>query len=169
MAAQLGARWAVCDVTREEQVEAAARECGPVDFLINNAGIETGACMQVNATGAFLCCRAAQLRAGGRIVNIGSDVSLIGGRGMADYAASKHALLGLTRSLAREGFVANAVCPAYVDTEALSPPEREQLAWESPQQRLLRVDEVAFAVLFMLVAPMNGQALVLDGGGDPGR
>jgi NAD(P)-dependent dehydrogenase (short-subunit alcohol dehydrogenase family) len=192
----------VCDVTDEEQVTALFQRLGPVDVLVNNAGVAGSAPLErttlddwstqldVNATGAFLCTRAVVggmiTRGNGRIVTVASTAARIGSRYTAAYTASKHAAIGLMRAVAAEvagtGVTANAVCPTYVRTEmtrrsiarivdATSRSEEEAeaaLIASSPLGRLLEPDEVAFAVAF-LAAPeagaINGQTLVLDGGG----
>jgi NAD(P)-dependent dehydrogenase (short-subunit alcohol dehydrogenase family) len=192
----------VCDVTDEEQVAALFQRLGPVDVLVNNAGVAGSAPLErttlddwktqleVNATGAFLCTRAVVggmiTRGNGRIVTVASTAARIGSRYTAAYTASKHAAVGLMRAVAAEvagtGVTANAVCPAYVRTEmtrrsiarivdvtSRSEEEAEAaLLASSPLGRLLEPDEVAFAVAF-LAAPeagaINGQTLVLDGGG----
>ena len=192
----------VCDVTDEEQVTALFERLGPVDVLVNNAGMATSATLErttlddwravldVNATGAFLCTRAVLGgmigRGNGRIATVASIAALVGTRYTAAYTASKHAAVGLMRAAAAEaagtGVTANAVCPAYVRTEMTSrsvarivevtdrsEEEAEAaLVASSPLGRLLEPSEVAFAVEF-LAAPeagaINGQALVLDGGG----
>jgi NAD(P)-dependent dehydrogenase (short-subunit alcohol dehydrogenase family) len=146
--------------------------------------------LAVNATGAFLCTRAVVSgmveRADGRIVTVASTAGRAGTRYTAAYTASKHAAVGLMRAVAAEvagtGVTANAVCPAYVRTDmtrrsvarivAATGRNQEEaeaaLAAASPLGRLLEPDEVAFAVAF-LAAPearaINGQTLVLDGGG----
>jgi len=146
--------------------------------------------LAVNATGAFLCTRAVVPgmieRADGRIVTVASTAGRAGTRYTAAYTASKHAAVGLMRAVAAEvagtGVTANAVCPAYVRTDmtrrsvarivaATGRDEKEAeaaLATSSPLGRLLEPEEVAFAVAF-LAAPeagaINGQTLVLDGGG----
>lgn len=148
------------------------------------------ALLAVNATGAFLCTRAVLggmvERGSGRIVTVASTAARIGIRYTAAYTASKHAAVGLMRAAAAEvagtGVTANAVCPSYVRTEMTtrsvarivevtdrSEEEAEAaLIASTPLGRLLDPDEVAFAVAF-LAAPeagaINGQALVLDGGG----
>jgi NAD(P)-dependent dehydrogenase (short-subunit alcohol dehydrogenase family) len=192
----------VCDVTDEEQVTALFERLGPVDVLVNNAGMATSATLErttlddwravidVNATGAFLCTRAVVGgmigRGNGRIVTVASIAARVGARYTAAYTASKHAAVGLMRAVAAEvagtGVTANAVCPAYVRTEmtrnsiariveATDKSEEEAeaaLVASSPLGRLLEPSEVAFAVAF-LAAPeagaINGQSLVLDGGG----
>jgi NAD(P)-dependent dehydrogenase (short-subunit alcohol dehydrogenase family) len=146
--------------------------------------------VQVNGTGAFLCTRAVlpvmRENDSGRIVTVASTAGLIGARYTAAYTASKHAAVGLMRAVAAEvaatGITANAVCPTFVRTPmtehtmnritsatSLSPQQAEDaLAKAAPLGRLLEPDEVAFAVRF-LAAPeagaINGQSLVLDGGG----
>jgi len=146
--------------------------------------------LDVNAPGAFLCTRAALpgmlARGSGRIVTVASTAGVAGAKYTAGYTASKHAAVGLTRAVAAElagtGVTANAVCPTFVRTDMTreslrriaattgrSETESEAaLAAASPLGRLLEPDEVAFAVAF-LAAPeagaINGQTLILDGGG----
>ncbi|HEX2110174.1 MAG TPA: SDR family oxidoreductase [Gaiellaceae bacterium] len=146
--------------------------------------------LDVNATGVFLSARAAlpgmRERDRGRIVVVASTAGRIGFRYSSAYVASKHAAVGLMRAIATEvagtHVTANAVCPTFVRTEmtrrsvarivaATARGEEEaeaELAAQSPLGRLLEPDEVAFAVAF-LAAPeadaINGQTLVLDGGG----
>ena len=191
-----------CDVTDEETVAALFAGAGPVDVLVNSAGVSDSAPLErttlaawraqldVNATGAFLCARAAlpgmRERGSGRIVTVASTAGVVATRYTAAYAASKHAAVGLTRAVAAEvagtGVTANAVCPTFVRTDMTraslrrisektgrSEAEGEAaLAAASPLGRLLEPDEVAFAVAF-LAAPeagaINGQTLILDGGG----
>jgi NAD(P)-dependent dehydrogenase (short-subunit alcohol dehydrogenase family) len=190
------------DVTDEAHVAEAFDRIGPVDVLVNNAGVSASADVarttlddwrtqiDVNATGAFLCTRAVlagmRERDSGRIVTVASTAGLEGARYTAAYTASKHAAVGLMRAVAAEvagsGVTANAVCPGFVDTDmtatsvqriarATGRSETEAVAAVasmSPLGRLLAPEEVAFAVAF-LAAPeagaINGQTLVLDGGG----
>ena len=191
-----------CDVTDEASVTAFFERAGEVDVLVNNAGVATSAPLRrtsladwraqldVNATGAFLCTRAAlpgMLERGhGRIVTVASTAGLAGARYTAGYTASKHAAVGLMRAVAAEvagtGVTANAVCPAFVRTELTAgsvariasttgrtPAEAEAaLAAATPLGRLLDPAEVAFAVTFLAAdeaGAINGQTLVLDGGG----
>ena len=190
------------DVTDEEQVAAFFERLGRVDVLVNNAGIGVGASLarttlddwrahlDVNATGAFLCTRAVLggmiERGDGRIVTVASVAGLVGARYTAAYSASKHAAIGLMRATAAEiagtGVTANAVCPAYVDTDLTArtienivaktgrtaEQAQSELEAMTPLGRLLDPDEVAAAVVFLAspdAAAINGQALVLDGGG----
>jgi len=190
------------DVTDEEQVTAFFERLGRVDVLVNNAGIGSGASLarttldnwrahlDVNATGPFLCTRAVIggmiERGDGRIVTVASIAGLVGPRYTAAYAASKHAAIGLMRATAAElagtGVTANAVCPAYVDTDMTkrtvenivektgrtAEDAQSELEEMTPLGRLLEPDEVAVAVVFLAspeAAAINGQTLVLDGGG----
>ncbi|WP_103337564.1 SDR family NAD(P)-dependent oxidoreductase [Amycolatopsis sp. CA-126428] len=191
-----------CDVTDEEAVAAYFASAGPVDVLVNNAGISSSDPVsrtslgdwreqfEVNATGAFLCTRAVldgmRSRDSGRIVTVASTASHVGYRYTAGYTASKHAAVGFMRAVAAElagtGVTANAVCPAFVRTDMTatsverivsrsgrSTSEAEAaLAAASPLGRLLEPAEVGFAVSFLAApeaAAINGQTLVLDGGG----
>ena len=174
---------------------------GPVDILVNNAGIGHSApiarttledwehTIRVNATGAFLCLQAflptMLERKWGRIVNVASMAGLEGSRYIAAYAASKHALVGLTRAAAAEvagtGVTVNAVCPGYVDTpmtEATianivrktgktADEARAAILATMPGGRMIQPEEVAHAVLTLAAdetGTINGQAVVLDGG-----
>jgi NAD(P)-dependent dehydrogenase (short-subunit alcohol dehydrogenase family) len=189
------------DVTDEAAVQRFFGDLGRVDVLVNNAGIGTGAPLarttldewgahlDVNATGAFLCTRAVLggmiERGDGRIVTVASVAGLVGARYTAAYTASKHAAIGLMRATAAElagtGVTANAVCPAYVDTDLTrrtvenivaktgrsAEKAQSELEQMTPLGRLLEPDEVAAAVVFLAspeAAAINGQTLVLDGG-----
>ena len=137
VAREIKADFDVCDVTMPHQVERLVRKIGPLQILVNNAGIAEAAPLQkmdvdlwhrildTNVTSTFLFCKAivpGMIERGyGRIVNISSIAGKRGAAYITAYAASKHAVLGFTTSLAaevsRHGIMVNAVCPGYVDTK----------------------------------------------------
>lgn len=146
--------------------------------------------MAVNARGVFLCSRAAlalmQPAGTGRILCIASTASHTGMAYASAYTASKHAALGFMRSLASElagsQITANSICPTYVDTEMTkrsiqniqqktgksAAEARAMLEKGSPLGRLVRPDEIAAAALYLAspeAGAINGQSLILDGGG----
>jgi NAD(P)-dependent dehydrogenase (short-subunit alcohol dehydrogenase family) len=172
-----------------------------VHILINNAGQAASAkftatdevlwnrIMAVNVNGTYLCTRQAvsdMLEIGyGRIVNIASIAGLRGGAYISAYAASKHAVIGLTRSLALElatkNITVNAVCPGYTDTgiarDAIANIVRktgrteaealESLVATNPQRRLITPEEVAHTVLWVCgpgAESITGQSIVVAGG-----
>lgn len=190
----------VADVTNEAAVTAAFTQArstlGPVHLLINNVGQASSApfsrtslqawqhMLAVNLTGTFICTQAAlpdMLAAGwGRIVNIASTASLRGYAYASAYAAAKHGVLGLTRSLALEvaakGITVNAVCPGYTETDILrdgirnvmtrtgrsEADLRAEFAAFNPEGRILQPQEVADAVWRLCdddAASVNGQAI----------
>ena len=195
-----------CDVTDTESVaEMAVRAqelLGSVDILVNNAGVARSAPFlkvtleqwesvhRVNATGPLLVTQAflpGMLERGwGRIVNVASIASFIGARYITAYAASKHALLGMTRCLAEElagtGVTVNSVCPSYVDTPMTerniariaattgrdAAAIRKGLEDMQPGGRMITADEVAHAVMTFMpqaAASLQGGELVVRGGG----
>ncbi len=182
------------DTTDEASVQEAfrrvAEEAGNVTGLVNNAGFSQDGLllkypmetydriMDTNVKGAFLCARSAMrgmLREKfGRIVNMSSAVAIRGNAGQTVYAASKTALLGLTKSLAREvgakGITVNAVCPGLVDTEMTSHLDDRARAYyldQTPVARTATLDEVAAVVRFLMseeASYVNGATIPVDGG-----
>ena len=187
----------VADVTDEASV--AALFDRPFDVVVANAGSGTAGkladttlqvwdrTLAVNLTGVFLTFRAALpgMGEGGRLIAMASTASLKGGPAIAAYAAAKHGVLGLVRSVALEvakrGITCNAICPGYVDTPladravaglqerlGLAAEEaRARLAAGNPAGRLIVPEEVAAAALFLAspgASMVNGQALAVSGG-----
>src|SRR6185437_2472934 len=191
----------VADVTDSASVsaafETARKHFGPVHILINNAGQAASAkftdtdealwnrIMGVNVNGTYLCTRQAvrdMLEIGyGRIVNIASIAGLRGGAYISAYAASKHAVIGLTRSLALDyatrNITVNAICPGYTDTDIVRQAisniraktgrsEEEALATltaTNPQKRLITPAEVGNAALWLCrpgTESVTGQSIV---------
>ncbi|MEW6476831.1 MAG: SDR family NAD(P)-dependent oxidoreductase [Actinomycetota bacterium] len=199
--AELGAKGVAlaADVSVPEEVTAAAAQAeerlGPVDILVNNAGIsgvgppkpavdtpleEWDKTLAVNVTAPFLFSRAVLPgmieRGRGRIVNVASMAGILCLPGRVSYAASKAALISLTKTLAVEagasGVRINAVCPGWVDTAfiaaRLAQPElRAQAEAMVPVGRVATPDEVADVVAFLLSPAsryMTGAAVAVDGG-----
>lgn len=192
----------VCDVSDEANVKSAFAQAvesfGPVSILVNNAGIAGSSpfarttldqfqkIMDVNVTGTFLCTREvlpAMLESKtGRIVNIASTAGLEGNAYIAPYSASKHAMVGMTKSLAKEvlgtAITVNAICPGYTDTEmaqlavdtAVSKTgksleeARAMIAQQNPQKRIIHPDEVAEMVAWLCLgnsSGITGQAIMI--------
>ena len=186
----------LADVSVEQEVRSMVDKtlatCGKIDFLVTGAGLlyrtkfpdislaEWDEVMATNLRGAFLCNQMVveeMLKQGeGRIVNIasvaGRSISLIGG---AHYASSKHAIIGLTRHMARElcdqGIRANAFCPGATNTpmihDNMNAEEVEGLKQRIPLGRLAESDEQARVVAFMLsdaASYLNGACLDSNGG-----
>jgi 3-oxoacyl-[acyl-carrier protein] reductase len=181
-----------CDVTQEDQVihgvRQAVQELGGCDILINNAGIlqelplakvtaaHIDRMLAVNVRGFILVAREvlAHLPEGGRIINIASELAYLGRQGASVYCATKAAVLGLTRSWARElspRILVNAVAPGPTDTPLLAFDQmteaQKSLEIANPMGRIGRPEEVAAAVVF-LAGPtatfFTGQCLGANGG-----
>jgi 3-oxoacyl-[acyl-carrier protein] reductase len=184
----------VADVTRRDQVDALVaavkEQLGGVDILINNAGITRDAqlvkmteaqfdsVIDVNLKAVFSFTQAVVPlmleRGGGVIVNASSVVGLYGNFGQSNYAASKFAVIGMTKTWARElgrkGIRVNAVCPGFVETEILaSMPEKvlQDMANNCWARRLGRPAEIANVYAFLAsdeASYINGAAIEVSGG-----
>jgi NAD(P)-dependent dehydrogenase (short-subunit alcohol dehydrogenase family) len=163
----------VVDVTDADAVAAAAAEVGPVDILVNSAGVvgpnkplwevqddEWSATFAVNVTGTFHLCRAfvpgMRERGWGRIVNIASMAGKDGNPRLSAYSASKGAVIAMTKSLGKElattGVLVNAIAPAVIDTPmnaATSPEVLAHLTSLIPMGRLGRAEEVAELIAWL--------------------
>jgi 3-oxoacyl-[acyl-carrier protein] reductase len=181
----------VADATAtEEAIAQIAKKHGRLDIAVSNAGISIDGLilrlkaeditrtLNVNVGGAFAVARAAtkvMMRARtGRIIFISSVVGEAGNAGQTAYSASKAALLGLTRSLAREyvarGITVNAVAPGYVDTDmtrALTQEQRDNVLKAVPAGRVATAREIATGVVYLSsdeASYMTGQVLRINGG-----
>jgi 3-oxoacyl-[acyl-carrier protein] reductase len=183
-----------CDLSDLAQIAVLVRglrdEFGNLHGLVNNAGIGTSGILtmmpdslieqtvRLNTVSPLILtkyvARSMMAGAGGRIVNVASIVAFTGYSGLSVYAATKAALVGFTRSLARElgplGINVNAVAPGFIGTEmteGLGEQQREQIARRSALHRLADVDDVANAVEFLLddrTKNITGTVLTVDAG-----
>jgi len=195
-----------CDVMDAEQIQQMAKTLleglGGIDILINNAG-NAGShkfvthpdelwhrMLAINLTSVYYVTKAFVPKLieqrSGRIINIASIASRVGGSYIAAYTAAKHGVLGLTRALATEllpyNITVNAICPGYVNTPMTDAsvsnivartgmPERqarEALEKTSPQHRLIEPEEIAAIAVFLAQETskgITGQAINIDGGG----
>jgi 3-oxoacyl-[acyl-carrier protein] reductase len=182
------------DVTRPEAWQAAVKTIlarhQRLDVLVNNAGTHDDALLAtmkpeswrdvlaINLDGVFHGCQAVLPtmigQRGGRIVNVASLSALLAPPGQTNYAAAKAGVVALTQSLAKEvariGITVNAVCPGYIDTEALRSLDdaTRKIALEKvPMRRFGRPEEVAALIRFLACADagyLTGSALKIDGG-----
>ena len=186
------------DVTKSNEVEAmvqaAVKNFGRLDFALNNAGIDGVRArtadypedvwhqvINLNLTGVFLCLKfelAVMVKQGsGAIVNLSSVAGVTGFPGHAAYTASKHGVIGLTKTAAidyaKAGIRVNAICPAYTRTPMLTrmlgqiPDLEAKLISRVPLRRLGTAEEIAQAVIYLCsdaAAFITGHSLVMDGG-----
>lgn len=199
VAEPLGARWVQADVTDETSVKRMYEEAGPCDIVVANAGAADSAVLAhttlarwnamiaVNLTGVFLTFRDAlgQFRGDGRLIAVASTAGLKGYAKVAPYAAAKHGVIGLVRSLAlevaRKGITVNAICPGFLDTPMTDQSvrviaektgktlaeARAALESLSPQGRLYQPSEVTAAALYLAsdaASGVNGACLSISGG-----
>jgi len=186
------------DVTQEAEVAAlvkrALAEFGALDCAVNNAGITGGGgavqdlplelwsrTLAINLTGVFLCMKhelaAMRARGSGAIVNMASGAGVIAVPGLAAYCASKHGVLGLTKTAAvenaRSGVRVNAILPGSTDTPMLQaamgsdPKLRKIIESSSPAGRLGRPEEIAEAAVWLCsdrASFVSGESMLVDGG-----
>ncbi len=184
-------KWSVADYNAcVEGVKKVERELGPVDIVVNNAGITRDGTMHrmsppqwqevidTNLGGCFNMCRATidgmRERGFGRIVNIGSINGQAGQYGQVNYAAAKSGIHGFTKALAQEGaargITVNAIAPGYIDTEmvaAVPANVLEKIVAKIPVGRLGRAEEIARGVLFLVADEggfVTGSTLSINGG-----
>jgi NAD(P)-dependent dehydrogenase (short-subunit alcohol dehydrogenase family) len=188
------------DVSSESQVQALIEKTmtayGRLDVVVNNAGIELAKTvlntteqewdrlMDVNLKGVFLCCKAAvavmQRQGGGVIINVASELGLVGGSEIAAYSASKGGVVQLTKAMAidhaSDHIRVNCVCPGPVETpllqaiieSSLNPEqERRSILEKTLLKRVGRPEEIANVILFLAsqeASYMTGSVVVVDGG-----
>ncbi len=189
---------AACDVSDEKQVksfiESSVEAFGRIDVAINNAGIlqplahthqldlkHLDRQYEINIKGVFACMKyqitQMKKQGSGNILNVSSVAGLGGAPNLSAYAASKHAVIGITRSSAveygRYGIRVNAICPSHVDSpmmdsvEDTTPITKDQIAAANPMKRLATMQEIVNAMLWTCSdynSYMNGHALAIDGG-----
>ncbi|MDH5427914.1 MAG: 3-oxoacyl-[acyl-carrier-protein] reductase [Nitrospirota bacterium] len=174
----------------KSMIDRVQKEWERIDILVNNAGItrdglllrmkeeDWQSVLQVNLTGTFYCIKAVlptmSRQRNGRIVNIASIVGAIGNVGQANYAASKAAVIGLTKTVAREyasrNITVNAVAPGFIDTamtQDLSADTKEALLSQIPLKRLGQASDIADAVSFLSsdkAGYITGHVLHVNGG-----
>jgi NAD(P)-dependent dehydrogenase (short-subunit alcohol dehydrogenase family) len=190
------ARFAKLDVAREPEVRAAVADAlsafGRLDCAVNSAGItgepasldrvdlaDFSRTLAVNLTGVFLCMKheiaAMAQQGGGAIVNVASGAGLVAVPGLGPYCATKHAVLGLTKTAAvenaRTGGRVNAVCPGSIDTPMLRASIAKRPAMErnflasQPGGRFGRAEEIAEAIVWLCsdrASFVSGESMLVD-------
>ena len=182
--------WDLAQTDTLKDLAARLREHGPIYGLVNNAGISVSGIlstmpvsqiaqvMHMNVTAPIALTkyliRPMMTAQQGRVVNISSIVANTGYAGLSAYSASKAALIGFTRSLAREvgslGVTVNAVAPGFIATEmthGLTDKHRQQIAKRSALQRMASAADVANTVAFLMsdaAANITGTVLTVDAG-----
>jgi 3-oxoacyl-[acyl-carrier protein] reductase len=195
LAAELGDRVqvVVADLAAPDAAERLMKEAeaaGPVDVLVNNAGItrdmlamrmkdeDWSTVIETNLSAVFRLSRAGlkgmMKRRHGRIINIGSVVGATGNAGQANYAAAKAGLVGMTKALAAElgsrGITVNCVAPGFIDTamtQKLDEKQRDSLLGRIPAGRLGAGADIAAAVVYLAsdeAAYVTGETLHVNGG-----
>jgi 3-oxoacyl-[acyl-carrier protein] reductase len=174
----------------DSAVKALVQERGRIDILVNNAGIardnllmrmkpdDWESVIATNVNGLYYCSQAVLRpmirQRGGRIINMSSVVGLTGNPGQANYAASKAAILGFTKALAREvasrQITVNAIAPGYIETDMtrnISEDARKALFDSIPMKRIGRPEDVAATAVFLAsegAGYVTGQVLSVNGG-----
>ena len=183
-----------CDLAAEnagvDLVMETIEKCGRIDVLINNAGITADTLLMrmtdaqfddvinTNLRAAFKTCRAVLMpmmkQKWGRIINMASIVGVVGGAGQANYAASKGALIAMTKSIAAEvasrGITANAIAPGFIKTpmtDVLPDALKQKYLEQIPAGRFGEPDDIAAACVFLAsdaASYINGQTIHINGG-----
>lgn len=188
------ARGYIADVTKKEEIKAVVQDIintwGQIDILVNNAGVtrdallvrmkdeDWKAVLEVGVQGVYYCTkevlRYMMKKRYGRIINISSVVGVMGNAGQTNYSTAKAAILGFTKSLAREvaslGITVNAVAPGFINTEMTKKlPEEVREVWlqQVPLRRWGEPEEVAQVVAFLAsraAGYITGQTIHVNGG-----
>lgn len=174
----------------KKMIEDTLAEYGKIDILVNNAGItkdnlmmkiseeDFDAVMDTNVKGTFLTIkhmyRAFLKQRGGRIINMSSVTGLSGNAGQSNYAASKAAVVGLTKSVAKElaarGVTCNAIAPGFIETDMtakMTDAAKEAVLSQIPMKKVGHVKDIAETVAFLAsdkASYITGQVISIDGG-----